>query len=130
MLTSQIRPLNNLVKNKTATSFMQVITGRELTAEEISLMSRNPPEKPTSEPPASTGYFQSYTEDANGTGVATFVQNCSKDGEKEMPEDRDATTCGWTEVIPLAIKEIPDEFRWTWGGTVKRPPLASAEAAW
>ena len=46
-----------------------------------------------------------------------------------MPKDRDATTCGWTEVTPLAHKEIPDEFRWTWEGTVKRP-LMSAEAAW
>ena len=85
MLTSQIRPLNNLVKNKTATSLMQVVTGRELTADEISKMSRNPPEKPDGEPPASTGYFQGYTEDAEGTSANTFEQNCTKAGEEEMP---------------------------------------------
>ena len=71
-LTSQIRPLNNLVKNKTATSIMQLITSRELTAEEISLMTRQPPQKPESEPPAATGVVQAYTENASGEGSSTF----------------------------------------------------------
>ena len=58
MLTSQIRPLNNLVKNKTASSIIGFFTGRELTAEEISIMSRTPPRKPDTEPPAATGTIQ------------------------------------------------------------------------
>lgn len=85
MLTSQIRPLNNLVKNKTATSLMQVVTGRELTADEISKLTRNPPESPEGEAPASTGYFQGYSEDAEGNSANTFEQNCTKAGEEEMP---------------------------------------------
>ena len=37
-----------------------------------------------------------------------------------MPADRDAASCGWTEVTKMAPKEYPDEFRWVWEGTAKR----------
>ena len=67
-LTSQIRPLNNLVTNKTAAGIMQLITSRYLTDEEEAAIERG--EKPESDPPASTGYVQTYSETA---GVSANV---------------------------------------------------------
>ena len=89
-------------------------------------MSKIPPEKPTTEPPAGTGYVATYTEDGDGVSANVFEQNCTLAGEEEMPADRDAASCGWSEATKIAPKEYPDEFRWVWEGTAKRA-LASTD---